>query len=173
MVIYDLVCKFGHEFEGWFQNSEELASQKDKEMLTCPFCNTKSVTKKITAPKVSKKSNSTDKQNIRSQNNSYLNSHSVSSELEFENNSTSDFQMSADQYSSYQNMLNKVHDYVENNFENVGNQFSEQALSIHYGETESKNIRGTATKEQIKELAEEGVTTLLLPSKPVDKKDLN
>ena len=70
-------------------------------------------------------------------------------------------------------MLNKVHDYVENNFENVGNQFSEQALSIHYGETESKNIRGRATKEQIKELAKEGVTTLLLPSKPVDKKDLN
>ena len=121
MVIYDLVCKFGHEFEGWFQNSEELASQKDKEMLACPFCNTKSVTKKVTASKVSKKSNSTDKQhNIRQQNNSYLNSHSVSSELDFENNSKSDFQMSADQYSSYQNMLNKVHDYVENNFENVG-----------------------------------------------------
>ena len=58
MVIYDLVCQSGHEFEGWFKNADEFSSQQEAKILTCPFCGTGAVTKKLTAPKISKKSNS-------------------------------------------------------------------------------------------------------------------
>jgi len=138
MVIYDLVCQSGHEFEGWFRNAEELVSQQESKILTCPFCNTVAT--------------------------------NVGSSL---SNETDGVDMSAERFGKLQTMLGKVHDYVDKNFEDVGNRFAEEALSIHNGEKESANIRGTATQSEIKELEKEGVAALPLPAKPVAKKDLN
>ena len=173
MVIYDLVCEFGHEFEGWFRNSEELASQQEKKMLTCPCCGTEAVSKKMTASKVSKKSNSDTKLERQRSNHSYLNNQHISSDFELPNRTDADMKMSKDQYIEYKKVLSKVHKYVENNFEDVGNRFAKEALSIHRGDVEAKNIRGTASKEQMKKLSEEGVSTAILPSKLAEKKDLN
>jgi len=156
MVIYDLICDSGHQFEGWFKNSEELNSQKEQGILTCPYCSSSAVTKKVTASKVGKKSNSFD-----------------SSSAVPEPVATSIKQQAAPEYAQLQKMLGKVHDYVENNFVDVGNNFTDEALSIHRGEKEPSNIRGTASKKQLKELSEEGVSALPLPPKPVSKKDLN
>ena len=44
-------------------------------------------------------------------------------------------------------MSNEISDYVTNNFDNVGCEFAKQALNMHYGVTESRNIRGVSTKE--------------------------
>jgi len=162
MVIYDLVCQSGHEFEGWFRNAEELVSQQESKILTCPFCNTESVTKKVTASKIARKSNSSQALQSVATN--------VGSSL---SNETDGVDMSAERFGKLQTMLGKVHDYVDKNFEDVGNRFAEEALSIHNGEKESANIRGTATQSEIKELEKEGVAALPLPAKPVAKKDLN
>ena len=54
--------------------------------------------------------------------------------------------------------------YIRNNFENVGENFTYEARSIHYGEKKSKkSIYGSATSKQIKELKEEGIETALIP----------
>ncbi len=54
--------------------------------------------------------------------------------------------------------------YIRNNFENVGENFTYEARSIHYGEKKSKKgIYGSATSKQIKELKEEGIETALIP----------
>ena len=54
--------------------------------------------------------------------------------------------------------------YIRNNFENVGENFTYEARSIHYGEKNSKKgIYGSATSKQIKELKEEGIETALIP----------
>ena len=172
MVIYDLVCQSGHEFEGWFRNADELASQQESKMLTCPFCNTDAVTKKVTGSKVFKKSNSSQALQSVATNvgggssDEFLVDEAVSHEL-------SKDELSKERFGKLQIMLTKVHDYVDNNFEDVGNRFAEEALSIHKGEKEATNIRGTASQSEIKELAEEGVKALPLPAKPVSKKDLN
>ena len=44
---------------------------------------------------------------------------------------------------------------------------------MHKGDVEPKNIKGTATSEQMEELAEEGVAAAVLPPKPIDKKKIN
>ena len=162
MVIYDLVCQYGHEFEGWFRNAEELVSQQESKILTCPFCNTESVTKKVTASKIARKSNSSQALQSAATN--------VGSSL---SNETDGVDMSAERFGKLQRMLGKVHDYVDKNFEDVGNRFAEEALSIHNGEKESANIRGTATQSEINDLEMEGVVALPLPEKPIAKKDLN
>ena len=57
----------------------------------------------------------------------------------------------------------KVVDYVENNFDNVGCDFSKEALKIHYGVTEPRNIRGVSTPEEEKVLKQEGIDYIKLP----------
>ena len=47
--------------------------------------------------------------------------------------------------------------YIQSEFEDMGPDFTKEALKIHYGASEARNIRGTATKDEEKILEEEGV----------------
>ena len=59
--------------------------------------------------------------------------------------------------------LQLVSEFIEKHFEDVGADFYKEALKIHYGETEKKNIKGTATPEEETILKEEGVQFLKVP----------
>ncbi len=59
--------------------------------------------------------------------------------------------------------LQLIHDYLEKHFEDVGADFYKEALKIHYGEKEKKNIKGTATTEEEVILREEGVQFFKVP----------
>lgn len=54
---------------------------------------------------------------------------------------------------------------LANASEDVGDRFSEEARRIHYHETPSRQIRGTATPEQTIELIDEGIPILPVPPK--------
>lgn len=60
--------------------------------------------------------------------------------------------------------LQLVNDYIEKHFEDVGADFYKEALKIHYGETEKRNIKGTATTEEEVILKEEGVQFIKIPN---------
>ena len=60
-------------------------------------------------------------------------------------------------------MLGEMRKYVEENCEDVGPKFAEEARKIHYGESEQRDIYGQADKEEVAELKEEGVDFNLLP----------
>jgi len=57
----------------------------------------------------------------------------------------------------------RARDYVEKNFDYVGERFPEEARRIHYGETKERSIYGEATGKEAKELAAEGVRVGSLP----------
>ena len=67
----------------------------------------------------------------------------------------------------FKEVKNKIKEYqkfIKNNFEFVGKNFAYEARSIHYNSKKNnKGIYGTATKEEIKELKEEGVKTEIIP----------
>jgi hypothetical protein len=70
----------------------------------------------------------------------------------------------------------RARDYVEKNFDYVGDRFPEEARRIHYGETKRRDIFGEATGAEAKELVEEGVPVAPLPPVPGvagDKKKIN
>lgn len=52
MIVYNLRCKSGHEFEGWFRDSAAYDLQAKEGKLCCPTCNTRRVEKAIMAPAV-------------------------------------------------------------------------------------------------------------------------
>lgn len=73
----------------------------------------------------------------------------------------------------YQKLAKEVVDYIYNSSEDVGTKFTAEALKMHYGVTEKKNIRGTATPEEEKCLDEEGIgfVKFPLPKTDDDKKN--
>ena len=57
----------------------------------------------------------------------------------------------------------EIVDFVEKNFDDVGCDFAKEALKIHYGVEEPRNIRGISTKEEEKMLKKEGIDFLKIP----------
>ena len=53
--------------------------------------------------------------------------------------------------------------YVEKNCKDVGNNFTQEARSIHYDKKSSKGIYGKATPEETSELLEEGIEVSTIP----------
>ena len=60
-------------------------------------------------------------------------------------------------------MGKEVINFVEKNFDDVGSDFAKEALKIHYGVEEPRNIRGVSTKEEEKMLKEEGIDFVKIP----------
>ena len=63
-------------------------------------------------------------------------------------------------------MINDIKKYkkiIEKNFDYVGDNFTEEAKKIKYGETEDRPIYGEASMEQTKELMEEEIPVVPLP----------
>lgn len=59
--------------------------------------------------------------------------------------------------------LQLFHDYLDKNFDDVGNKFAEVALKIHKGEEDTRNIKGTTTETEEETLKEEGVKFIKVP----------
>jgi len=63
----------------------------------------------------------------------------------------------------YQRLAREVVNYIDRNFENMGTDFAKEALKIHYGVADKRNIRGVATDAEEKTLKEEGVEFFKFP----------
>jgi hypothetical protein len=61
------------------------------------------------------------------------------------------------------NQLISFRKYIEKNFKYVGENFTQEARTIHYDKKKSKAIYGKATKEDTKELIEEGIEVSTIP----------
>ena len=55
MIAYQLQCRNGHAFEGWFPDSAGFDAQAVDGKLVCPVCNSKKVEKAVMAPAIAGK----------------------------------------------------------------------------------------------------------------------
>ena len=133
MIKYNLKCKHKHEFESWFLDSKEFEKLKSKKMIECIFCKTKSIEKSIMAPSV------------------------LSQEQKQKN------QRSTKYIKKIQKDLLKMRNFVEKNFEYVGNNFPREVRNVYYDKRKNKNIYGKATPEETQELEEEGIELTAIP----------
>ncbi len=136
MITFDLQCRKGHVFEGWFENSDAFEKQKKKGLVTCPVCNDTLVNKVPTSFGI-------------------LKSSSAKTPL-----------VRDDQKHALIDIEKKIVDFVEKNFDNVGPDFTKEALKMHYGVTEPRNIRGVSSQEEERILKEEGVEFFKMPMPP-------
>jgi hypothetical protein len=64
--------------------------------------------------------------------------------------------------------MRMLHQYIDKNFEDVGDKFAEIALKIHCGDEEKRNIKGTSTPQEEDKLKEEGVQFIKVPFLKMD-----
>lgn len=144
MIVFDLECINGHAFEGWFQDKQDLETQQAQGLLQCPVCDTTSVVQKLhpIAIRTSEPCRHTEAQKALQ----------AGQEVMVE-------------------LTERVARFVEKNFEDVGTAFAAEALKMHYGASETRNIRGTTTLEEEKTLQKEGVPVLKVPmlKKPTEE----
>jgi hypothetical protein len=145
MIVFELVCPKQHRFEGWFASAGDFHRQKESGLLCCPKCGHGSIEKLLTA-KVKKQETVQPRPVPAAQ------------------PAASADPMHAAQLSPAK--LNRLLDHILAHTENVGSEFASEARRIHYEEAPRRDIRGTATKEQTEELAEEGIPVMPLPIPP-------
>ena len=67
-------------------------------------------------------------------------------------------------YKEIKKIISEYQNFIKKNFDYVGENFAYEARSIHYeNKKTSKGIYGTATKEDLKELKEEGIEADIIP----------
>lgn len=61
MIRYDLSCKKGHRFDGWFASSAAFEAQRDAGQVQCAICGNHEVDRALMSPGVPAKSNRLNK----------------------------------------------------------------------------------------------------------------
>jgi hypothetical protein len=135
MIKYSLNCKnCDLTFESWFASSKEYEKLKKKKFLNCHNCNSFEVEKSLMAP-------------------SLINKNHNSKNYEDQK-----------KYVKIKKTISEYQKFIKNNFEYVGNNFAYEARSIHYdNKKKQKGIYGTASKQELKELKEEGIDAQMIP----------
>ncbi len=135
MIKYKLLCKNCNlKFDSWFASSNEYERLKKRKLLSCHKCSSAKVEKTIMAPQlINSKSKTNEKINLK-------------------------------HFNKVKKTLVSYQKFIKENFNYVGDNFAYEARSIHYNsKKKSKGIYGSASKEDIKELKEEGIDAQMIP----------
>ena len=135
MIKYKLICKSCNlKFDSWFASSNEYEKLKKKNFLNCHNCNSYKVEKTLMAPQlINKNLRSAEKKNI-------------------------------EKHNKVKKTIKSYQKFIKENLKYVGDNFAYEARSIHYnGKKISKGIYGSASKEDLKELKEEGINAQMIP----------
>ena len=135
MIKYKLICNnCDLNFDSWFASSNEYERLKKKKLLNCHNCNSYKVEKTIMSPQLINSKSKTDKK------------------------------IDLEKYNKIKKTIKDYQKFIKDNFKYVGDNFAYEARSIHYnGKKKSKGIYGSASKEDLKELKEEGIDAQMIP----------
>ena len=136
MIKYNLLCKkCDLAFDSWFASSKEYDKLKKKQLLNCLGCGSLKVEKNLMAPKL------------------------ISKDLSYKNE-----KKDLIKYQKIKKTIKEYQKFIKNNFDYVGENFAYEARSIHYNnKKKNKGIYGTASKQDLKELKEEGIDAKMIP----------
>ena len=155
MIVFDLKCVNGHQFESWFRSSDAYDRQVADGLVECPYCGSIDVKKALMAPNVTAKGN----QESTGSTAQFTGPAPVSAGSAAMTNSP-ELQKLARQAAD---AMEKLQKHVEQSCENVGDRFAEEARKMHYGESEERGIYGETSLDEAQELLDEGVDIMPLP----------
>jgi hypothetical protein len=161
MIRYKLVCKKGHEFEGWFRTSDDFERQAKRGQVDCPDCGSRQVRKALMAPNVARRDKTPEPQF----------EHEVDvpgPSMTVANAVGAEHQEFAARRREILAMMRKLRAEVLANSEDVGDRFPEEARKMHYREVEPRAVHGQASPREVKELIEEGIDIYPVPQVPED-----
>lgn len=154
MILYQLRCVNDHEFEAWFRSSASYDEQVSAGDVECPFCGELHVSKAPMAPHIAKAPGIP------------LGGLNALKDLEITPAATSpgDERRAQDLARQILRAVDKLRDHVEENFEDVGEDFAKEARKIHDGEADERGIYGSASDDDAKALDDDGIEYFRLPA---------
>ena len=147
MIVFDLHCKDGHRFEGWFGSAKDYASQKKRGLLTCPVCGDVTIERGLSAPRL----------NMGAQDPKKLPQAPVQKTPDMEGK---------DPFAIAQILYSRMLDEILTKSEDVGSSFPDEARKIYYREAPGRSIRGQATEAEHDALVDEGIPVARFPVPP-------
>lgn len=136
MIRYELRCPEGHVFESWFRDSAAFDALQAQGALSCAICGAPGVVKTLMAPSLGK---------------SAAPAEPAAPKAPKAPSGTGTVDLAA------------LRRQVEESSEYVGRRFAAEARGIHRGEAEARSIWGEATRDEARELLEEGAPVAPLP----------
>lgn len=143
MIVLNLCCDSEHTFEGWFASASTYEDQLARGLVSCPVCDSLKISRRPTAPYV------------------IAGTSPPAPAPKPHSHATAP---SADAVATAIALLRQA----GRDSEDVGEQFSDEARRIHYGESEARSIKGQATREDVSALLDEGIMVLPLPAEDSD-----
>ena len=160
MKVLDLRCANGHGFEGWFGSEEDFLSQNGRGLVECPMCADRVVTRMPSAPRLNL-SGAREPVPAVTQADTACKSPgegSAAGALVPAQGAAAAAAM-ADMHALWLKAVRHVIEHTDD----VGDRFAAEARRIHYGETETRGIRGQTTPEEREALRDEGIEVMALP----------
>ncbi len=161
MKVLDLRCEHGHGFEGWFASGDAFEDQLARGLVECPVCGTTTVVKLLAAPRL-------NLSGARAPAPTGDTGAEAPSPASATGRDAVASKPAPDPQARWMNAVRHLLDRTEN----VGDRFAEEARKMHYGETDERAIRGSATREQAEALLDEGIEVVALPALPGTKDTL-
>ena len=153
MKVLDLQCTHSHAFEGWFASEDDFQGQLARGLVECPLCGDRDISKKLSAPRLNLATSRGDRplEPVTEAPAATQSSAPISHEVA----NLAPQQLQA----AWLQMVQHVMAHTED----VGDKFADEARKIHYGESQERNIRGQASREETEALHEEGIAVMPLP----------
>jgi hypothetical protein len=161
MILYNLVCAKGHEFESWFAGSAAYDRQAKRGLVECPVCGSAKVEKALMTPRLARTRKSTPAA-LETPEPAAASEPVVPAAPE----APAPVAVISPQERELRTKLKELREHLVKNAENVGQRFPEEARKMHYGEKEHRSIYGTASPDDAKALHEEGIAFAPLPVLP-------
>jgi len=162
MKVLDLQCPLGHRFEAWFGSEADYVSQTERGLLSCPVCGDTHVVKMLSAPRLNLGAAQAAPHRVVADTHRH-----PSGDPQVPSPATE--MLAAGSAPLGEAGLARLHAAwvalsreIAAQSEDVGSRFAEEARKMHYGETESRTIRGTTSLAEVSELHEEGIAVLPL-----------
>lgn len=168
MLVVDLHCALGHDFEGWFGSADDLADQQARGLVTCPICGGHEVVRRPSAPRL----NVSGMKEAAQAAPASVPDASVSGGGGQSPEGARHAEMAQDVARALRSMYAELVREVASRTEDVGERFAEEARRIHHGEAPERGIRGQASVEEREALADEGIEVMALPWPVVPKSSL-
>ncbi|MDB5965147.1 MAG: hypothetical protein JWQ72_1647 [Polaromonas sp.] len=155
MKVLNLQCAQHHSFEGWFGSEDDFQAQLARGLVDCPMCGDSAVQKMPSAPRLNLGLGQAQ-------------TAAASAALAPGDGSASTAVVSAPASTGMattaeQAAFLKALRHVIKSTEDVGDRFADEARRMHYGDTETRNIRGQASVSEAVALLEEGIDVMPLP----------
>src|SRR6516164_4618061 len=164
MILYNLVCAKGHEFESWFAGSAAYDRQAKRGLVECPVCGSTKVEKALMTPRLARTRKLTPAA-------SETREPAAAPEpvVPAAPEPPAPVAVISPQERELRTKLRELREHLVKNAENVGQRFPEEARKMHYGEKEHRSIYGTASPDDAKALHEEGIEFAPLPVLPDER----